>query len=156
MPAPRSTISPTPTGTIRLPLVPKGVTSGQADSKVSSRTQLAVAAIAAFVISMSALAAPGVPFWGAQSPQPVGTDPMSLKPGQFIWDADAAPKGPLVIVVSLPEQLARVYRNGISIGAAKVSTGRAGHLTPTGIFTILNKDKDHRSKKYDNAPMPYS
>ncbi len=62
----------------------------------------------------------------------------------------------MVIVVSLPEQIARVYRNGVQVGVAKVSTGKPGHLTPTGIFTILNKDKDHRSKTYDNAPMPYS
>ena len=57
---------------------------------------------------------------------------------------------------SLPEQIARVYRNGVEIGVAKVSTGKPGHNTPTGIFTILNKDKDHRSKTYGNAPMPYS
>jgi hypothetical protein len=36
-----------------------------------------------------------------------------------------------------------------------VSTGKPGHGTPTGVFTILQKDRDHRSKKYDNAPMPY-
>ena len=59
-------------------------------------------------------------------------------------------------MVSLPEQIAKVYRNGVRIGVAKVSTGKPGHLTPTGIFTILNKDKDHRSKKYNDAPMPYS
>jgi hypothetical protein len=37
-----------------------------------------------------------------------------------------------------------------------VSTGKPGHGTPTGVFTILQKDKDHHSKKYDNAAMPYS
>jgi len=37
-----------------------------------------------------------------------------------------------------------------------VSTGKPGHRTPTGIFTILNKDKDHHSSTYNNAPMPYS
>ena len=48
----------------------------------------------------------------------------------------AAPQGPLVIIVSLPDQIARVYRNGLEIGVAKVSTGKPGHVTPTGIFTI--------------------
>jgi len=76
-----------------------------------------------------------VPFWGAKESSPVGTAPAKLKPGDFIWDAAAAPDGPLVIVVSLPEQIARVYRNGIQVGVAKVSTGKPGHLTPTGIFT---------------------
>ena len=37
-----------------------------------------------------------------------------------------------------------------------VSTGRAGYDTPSGTFWVLAKDKDHRSKEYDDAPMPYS
>ncbi len=111
--------------------------------------------LAAFVLAAAVTATP-VPFWGAKESSPVGTEPAKLKPGEFVWDPAAAPEGPLVIVVSLPEQIARVYRNGLQIGVAKVSTGKPGHVTPTGIFTILNKDKDHRSKTYDNAPMPYS
>ena len=116
--------------------------------------------LAAWVVAASlwtpALTAVPVPFWGARESSPVGTDPEKLKPGQFIWNAAAAPEGPIVIVASLPEQIARVYRNGVEIGVAKVSTGKPGHNTPTGIFTILNKDKDHTSKTYGNAPMPYS
>src|SRR4029077_21198099 len=87
---------------------------------------------------------------------PLGTDPEKLKPGEFIWNAAAAPEGPIVIVASLPEQIPRAYRNGVEIGVAKVSSGKPGHNTPTGIFTILNKDKDHTSKTYGNAPIPYS
>jgi hypothetical protein len=97
-----------------------------------------------------------VPFWGDKASRDAGTDPQRLKPGQFIWDAEAVRTGPVVLVVSLDEQLAYVYRNGIRVGVASVSTGRPGHTTPTGVFTILQKDKDHHSKKYDNAPMPYS
>jgi len=123
---------------------------------MEARARRAAALAAAFLISITPLGADTVPFWGAKDSEPIGTDPKNLKPGQFIWDADAAPKGPLVVVVSLPEQRARVYRNGVSIGVSTVSTGRPGHVTPTGVFTILNKDKDHRSKTYDNAPMPYS
>ena len=62
----------------------------------------------------------------------------------------------MLVVVSLDEQLAYVYRNGIRVGIASVSTGKPGHATPTGVFKILQKDKDHRSKKYDDAPMPYA
>lgn len=36
-----------------------------------------------------------------------------------------------------------------------VSTGKPGHETPTGVFTILQKDAKHRSSKYNNAPMPF-
>jgi hypothetical protein len=48
-----------------------------------------------------------------------------------------------------------VYRNGILIGRSSVSTGSKGHDTPGGVFTILEKKETHRSKKYQNAPMPY-
>src|SRR5262245_39565495 len=98
----------------------------------------------------------GVPFWGDRTSMPAETDPARLRPGQFIWEGDAVRTGPIVVLVSLDEQRAYVYRNGIRIGVASVSTGRPGHVTPTGVFTILQKDKDHRSKKYDDAPMPYA
>jgi hypothetical protein len=77
------------------------------------------------------------------------------KPGQFLWSPELAPSGPMIIVVDLAVQRAFVYRNGVEIGATSVSSGRRGHETPTGVFTILQKDKVHRSKKYDDAPMPY-
>lgn len=48
-----------------------------------------------------------------------------------------------------------MYRNGIRIGVTSVSSGKAGHETPTGVFTILQKDAKHRSSKYNNAPMPF-
>jgi len=96
-----------------------------------------------------------VPFWGAQQSSPLDTPPAALKPGEFVWDAGAVPSGPIVVLVSLDEQRAYVYRNGIEIGYTTVSTGRKGHETPTGIFTILQKDKDHHSDKYNNAAMPY-
>ncbi|RYD64959.1 MAG: L,D-transpeptidase, partial [Sphingomonadales bacterium] len=47
------------------------------------------------------------------------------------------------------------YRNGVPIGVSTVSTGKPGHRTPLGVFTILQKAKRHRSNKYSNAPMPY-
>lgn len=96
------------------------------------------------------------PFWGAKQSAPADTPIEALQPGEFIWEGQLAPKGPVVVVVSLPEQMAYVYRNGIRIGVTTASTGMQGHGSPTGVFTILNKDKDHHSKTYGNAPMPYS
>ena len=104
---------------------------------------------------LAAAPALAVPFWGAKESSPADTAPGALKPGEFVWDPAIAPEGPIVVVVSLTEQRAYVYRNGVQIGFTTVSTGKPGHETPTGIFTILEKDKDHRSKKYNNAPMPY-
>ncbi|HEX5064869.1 MAG TPA: L,D-transpeptidase [Myxococcota bacterium] len=105
---------------------------------------------------LAALLGAAVPFWGAKESLPVGTDPASLKPGQFVWEGDAVPAGPLAVVVSLEEQRAFVYRNGIRIGVTTVSSGKPGHRTPTGVFTILQKDANHHSKKYNDAPMPFS
>ncbi|KRD79748.1 hypothetical protein ASE43_02280 [Lysobacter sp. Root983] len=58
-------------------------------------------------------------------------------------------------MVSLQEQRAYVYRNGVRIGISKVSTGKPGYETPTGVFTILEKHREHYSNRYDNAPMPF-
>lgn len=77
-----------------------------------------------------------------------------LKPGEFTWHPERSPKGPVAVVVSLPEQLAHVYRNGIRIAVSTCSTGKPGHETPVGVFTVLQKDKDHHSSTYNNAPMP--
>ncbi|WP_246192154.1 L,D-transpeptidase [Pseudoxanthomonas sangjuensis] len=83
------------------------------------------------------------------------SDPRALKPGEFLWHPEIAPEGPIVLVVSLDEQRAYVYRNGLAIGVSTISSGKAGKETPTGVFTILQKNKDHRSNLYNNAPMPY-
>jgi hypothetical protein len=64
-----------------------------------------------------------------------------LKPGDFVWEPERAPAGPVLIVVSKPEQIAYVYRNGIRIARSSVSTGRPGHPTPVGVFDILEKER---------------
>ena len=89
----------------------------------------------------------------AEDTAPAG--PLALKPGQFLWHPEIAPDGPVVLVVSLDQQLAYVYRNGIAIGISTISSGKRGKDTPTGVFTILQKNKDHKSNLYNNAPMPY-
>ena len=78
-----------------------------------------------------------------------------LKPGEWVWAPRIAPKGPVLVYVDLSKQLATVYRNGVRIGVATVSSGKPGYRTPTGVFTILQKDARHRSSKYNSAPMPY-
>jgi len=78
-----------------------------------------------------------------------------LKPGDYIWAPEIAPRGPLMMIVSLATQRGTLYRNGVPIAITTVSTGKAGHETPTGVFTILQRDVDHRSSLYDDAPMPY-
>lgn len=78
-----------------------------------------------------------------------------LRPGQYLWAPQVAPSGPMVMIVNLETQRATVYRNGLPIGITTVSTGRRGHETPPGLYTILQKDADHRSSLYHDAPMPF-
>ena len=84
----------------------------------------------------------------------VSPDTVTLKAGQYVWEPERAPEGPLLIVASITEQVAYVYRNGIRIARSSVSTGRPGHPTPTGVFTILEKEVHHTSSIY-NEEMPY-
>ena len=90
---------------------------------------------------------------------PAGTEKQILAPelkaGDYIWQPDVSPAGPVAIIVSLSEQTLYVYRNGVRIGRSTVSTGKPGHRTPTGIFTILEKNVVHHSTKYHSASMPY-
>ena len=79
----------------------------------------------------------------------------SLKAGQFVWAPQVAPEGPMLLIVNVSTQRALLFRNGVPIGSTTVSTGKPGHDTPTGVFTILQKQVVHHSSKYDDAPMPY-
>ena len=72
-----------------------------------------------------------------------------------MWAPTVAPLGPILIYVDLSRQRATVYRNGVRIGVSTISSGRDGHATPTGVFTILQKDANHKSNLYNAAPMPF-
>jgi hypothetical protein len=78
-----------------------------------------------------------------------------LRPGQFVWDPNAASRGSVFLVIDLTRQRAMLYRDGMPIAASTISTGSKGRETPTGAFTILQKEVVHRSRTYDGASMPY-
>jgi hypothetical protein len=104
-------------------------------------------------VALSLSAGSATAFAAAAVPTVMGNEPLA--PGKFVWDAKTAAAGPLLVAVNLDEQMAYVYRNGVRIGRSTVSTGKQGHDTPTGVFTILQKKQEHYSKKYNNAPMPF-
>ena len=56
---------------------------------------------------------------------------------RFNWNPPRSPDGPVLVIVSIPDQLVYVYRNGVRIAASTCSTGKLGHRTPTGVFKIL-------------------
>lgn len=109
-----------------------------------------------YLVGISIALATEMPFWGASAPAPFETPAQMLKNGEFTWAPEVAPVGPITVLVSLDEQRAYTYRNGILIGTSTVSTGKPGHETPTGVFTTKLKDKDHHSSLYNSAPMPYT
>src|ERR1700740_1075370 len=49
----------------------------------------------------------------------------TLKTGDYVWKPAVSPAGPVVIIVSVPEQTLYVYRNGVRIGRSTVRTGQA-------------------------------
>lgn len=106
------------------------------------------------LLSFAVIAA--VPFWGAKAPVPFETPSDMLKNGEFTWAPEIAPTGPIEVLVSIDEQRAYTYRNGVLIGESTVSTGKPGHETPTGVFTTKLKDINHHSSLYNAAPMPYT
>ena len=65
------------------------------------------------------------------------------------------PTGPLVIVVSIGKQTVTVYDDGKVIAKSPISSGTASNPTPTGIFSILEKNRYHYSNLYGGAPMPF-
>jgi L,D-transpeptidase catalytic domain len=105
---------------------------------------------AALVATSFAMDQPSFHTKGAPSGKPTGP----LKPGEYWWKPGLSPRGPVVALVSLPQQTIYVYRNGILIGRSSVSSGRKGDSTPPGVFSIIEKKETHYSKKYNNAPMP--
>jgi hypothetical protein len=101
---------------------------------------------------MLAVASAAAPFTKGRVVAPFRPD---LKPGDYIWHPEASPAGPVVIIVSLPDQVMYVYRNGVRIGRSTVSSGKLGKGTPTGVFTVLQKKVQHESNIYKGAKMPH-
>jgi hypothetical protein len=67
----------------------------------------------------------------------------------------AKPQGPLIIAISISKQNVRIYDANGFFAEAPVSTGMAGHSTPMGAFSVIQKQKMHHSNIYSNAPMPF-
>ncbi len=98
--------------------------------------------------------APVLAFSAPVPPSVCGPDPASDRPASPPSPGEALSKGVLV-VVSIPAQKMFVFKDGVPWGSTTVSTGRAGHGTPAGVFPILQKHVRHRSNLYNNASMPY-
>jgi lipoprotein-anchoring transpeptidase ErfK/SrfK len=79
---------------------------------------------------------------------------VGLKPGQYFWTS-TIPEGETKVIIDRLTQMAYVYRGDALVGVSTVSTAKQGHITPLGEWKILEKRPFYRSKKYNNAPMPW-
>jgi lipoprotein-anchoring transpeptidase ErfK/SrfK len=66
---------------------------------------------------------------------------------------DIPKTGVLQIAISIGSQRLSLYRDGVRVGQSPVSTGTPGHPTPMGVFSVIEKDRFHRSNLYGDAPM---
>lgn len=81
----------------------------------------------------------------------------SIRYGDWFWDESAAPStGKLVITVDLEARVISAFRDGHEIGTAVALLGTKAHPTPVGTYPVLRKSREHYSRKYNNAPMPFS
>ena len=116
---------------------------------VKTRFLLTATCLAAFLVAGEAQAQPV-----ARGDRPILEVAAALAPGEYVWAPELSAEGPALLVVNLATQRAVLFRNGVPIAATTVSSGKEGHETPTGVFTILQKRREHYSNLYNNAPMP--
>jgi hypothetical protein len=79
----------------------------------------------------------------------------SLRNGQYLWKQDRTSAQVTRVVLDLSRQLAFAYNDDELVAVSTISSGSKDHLSPVGVFPVLEKKRMHRSIRYDNAPMPY-
>ena len=119
---------------------------------VSERSVIRVFIVSVFVWLLVPVLAGAANFTKGKNVAPF---PEKLEPGHYVWHPEISPTGPVVVVISLPDQQLYCFRNGVRVGRSTVSTGKKGHETPTGVFTILQRKVAHESSIYKGAKMPH-
>lgn len=91
----------------------------------------------ALATTVAALAGPLVGMANAQAAAPCGNSAQAC--------------------IDLSENEAWLMQGGaVNYGPVPITSGKPGHETPSGVFSVIYKDRDHLSREFDNAPMPYS
>ena len=122
---------------------------GEASLRKAVRAALAgsVAAAALLIVNLDSASAASPAVTSHRKPAHAKRDARKEPPPKRL-------EQPL-IEVSIARQQLTLYDKGQVIARAPVSTGMAGHLTPTGIFSVIGKEVFHRSNIYSGAPMPF-
>ena len=66
---------------------------------------------------------------------------------KWTWTGDGV-HGAASIVIDLSEHTAKFYKGGTLVGTSAVSTGREGYDTPSGNFSVIEKERNHISTLY--------
>jgi lipoprotein-anchoring transpeptidase ErfK/SrfK len=81
---------------------------------------------------------------------------LALVASVLLFQPGASVAASLVAKVSISKQTMTVVHHGRIIHSWKVSTARRGKVTPVGSWMAKWLSRNHRSSRYNNAPMPYS
>ena len=106
--------------------------------------------------------APGAPLLtitapGAANATPAPAQPQPLAaPTRDMTKPAVAVPARVLIAVDKATQRMRVTVDGKLRYSWAVSTGRAPYKTPAGTFRPFRLEKEHYSREWDDAPMPYS
>jgi hypothetical protein len=74
--------------------------------------------------------------------------------GEYLWNEAGVPRGNVWVRIDLSRQLLSVFRGGQEIGSAVILYGTDGKPTPKGVFSVLERQRNHISTLYD-ASMPF-
>src|SRR5436305_9888357 len=73
----------------------------------------------------------------------VSPETVTLKTGEYVWEPERAPEGPLLIVPATPDQGAKVNGNGIPLPGSSATPGGRAHRTRPGVFTTWEREVHH-------------
>ena len=108
---------------------------------------LALTALSVLLLALAPAELAQARFRRTQPAVPAVAGPLAIWPDK--------PRGAVILAVSLADQRLTIWDNGVVVARSMVSSGVAGHETPRGVFTVLQKQRMHRSNIYSNAPMPF-
>ena len=74
---------------------------------------------------------------------------------KYWWRAGVTARDPVKVLIDLTQQQAAVYAGTVLVGRSVISSGHFGYISPTGDFSILEKNEYYASKRYGDSPMPY-
>ncbi|MGJ4996637.1 L,D-transpeptidase family protein [Bradyrhizobium sp. HKCCYLS3077] len=136
--------------------------------RAAARGRFYCAAIVSVPLVLAATSQAGAaPYYYWNDSQPIAIAPadaplLPRKPkvrrapkAPMIEKEAAKPQGPVMVAVSIHKQQLKVYDANGLFAEAPVSTGMKGHSTPMGVFSVIQKQKFHRSNIYSGAPMPF-